>query len=54
MYHVFMSYIYSLDDEEEEDEDKFGNETVQEEDDEVPNLVLRDDGFYVTKVHVAR
>ncbi|KAK7601474.1 hypothetical protein V9T40_008915 [Parthenolecanium corni] len=41
-------------DEEEEDEDKFGNETVQEEDDEIPNLVLRDDGFYVTKVHVAR
>lgn len=46
-------YIFSLDDEEEEDE-KLANETLQDEDEEIPNLVLRDDGFYVVKLHVAR
>lgn len=43
----------SLDDEEVED-DQVMNETFQDDDEEIPNLILRDDGFYVSRFHVAR
>lgn len=44
----------SFPDDEVEDEDKFAEERPLDEDEEIPNLIQRDDGFFVVNLHVAR